>query len=176
MPTTDCATDIALPDLPSEHPEIDDARRALETSKPLKGLFFGFAVTVTIGLALASWYVGVRIVSADEITTTTSAAPAVATATPATPPAVSAETNSIAEAYWYTVPPAEFYLQAGTLGPKQDAAFIASLNAKGFRARMEAPGSGGARIVIGPFSTHTELELAQRKLEASGVLAVEAAH
>jgi hypothetical protein len=148
MSTTDYATGIELPDFEAD-PHIEDGRLALDgESKPLKGLYFAFAFVVTAGLALTSWYVGVRIVSAEEITAAASISAPAATG---------------------------FYLQAASLGPKQDPAFVKSLEALGFRALAQTRGVGAARIVIGPFSSHAALELAQRKLHASGVFAVEAA-
>ena len=79
MPTTDCATETSLPPSPTEDFQIDATEGAYEgTSKLLRGLFFGFAGTVTIGLALASWYLCVRIVAADQ-----AAPPSASTAAPA---------------------------------------------------------------------------------------------
>jgi cell division septation protein DedD len=174
MPTTDYASEIALPDSQAGEPSMERAQEASdEASKPLKGLFFGFAITVTIGLGLASWYVGVRIASPDEVASAAPSAAAPPAATITTPKSVAG--NSMADAYWYTVPPAQFYLQAGGLGPKRDAAFVRSLGSKGFHAQVQARDSDDARILIGPFTTHAELERAQRRLQASGVLAVETA-
>ena len=172
----DCATDMALPDSQGCVSEIEAELRASDAaSKSLKGLFFGFAASVTIGLALTSWYVGVRIVSADEV----APAPRVlAGATPAAPAPVAAPSaareDSMAEAYWYTVPPTELYLQVGGLGPRQDASFVRSLQAKGLHAQVQARHSYNTRILIGPFSSHTEMERVQHKLQSSGILAIEA--
>jgi len=179
MPTTDCAADIAPPDSPSEESQDGPTQQPSQgASRPLRGLLLGFAATVTVGLALASWYVGVRIVAADEV-----APPPAATAAPASPaplapppaavPPTEAE-DSMAEAFWYTVPPAVLYLQVAGLGPKQDSGFVRSLRSKGFSAQVDAR-DGNPRILIGPFSTHAGMEQAQRKLQSSGVLAVEAA-
>jgi SPOR domain len=175
MSTTDYATDIGLPDFETDL-RIEDARLVPEGgSKPLKGLYFGFAFVVTAGLALASWYVGVRIVSAEEVVVPAGTSPTSVSAPPVTPatsiaaPAVPAPLISIAEEK-----PVEFYLQAAGLGPRQDAAFVKSLKARGFHAQAQTPEVGDARIVIGPFSSHAALERAQRKLQGSGVLAVEA--
>jgi cell division septation protein DedD len=181
MPT-DCATDMALPDSQSCESPIEAELRASDgASKSLRGVFFGFAASVTIGLALASWYVGVRIVSADEVApaprvpvTAVQASPThPSTEAPPTPAAVE---NSIAEAYLYTAPPTELFLQVGGLGPKQDARFVRSLQAKGLPAQVQARVTDTSRILIGPFSSHTELERAQRKLQLSGILAIEAAN
>ena len=170
MPSTDCATE----DLPLE----TALRTSGGTSKPLKGLFFGFAATVTVGLALGTWYVGVRIVAADEVrpSSTSNTVPVSVTTAPpaAAPQAVTAD--SMAEAYWYNVPPAVFFLQVAGLGPKQDARFVRSLQGRGFHAQAQARDDGNSRILIGPFSTRAEMELAQRKLQGAGVLADETAH
>ena len=54
-------------------PELADpsadsaASRPRGASRLLNGLLIGFALTVTIALALASWYVGSRIRAADKV-------------------------------------------------------------------------------------------------------------
>jgi len=141
MTTTDFATDRVLPNSPIEDPLTESEQPASSVApRRVKGLLFGFA-SVTVGLVLGIWYVGVRIVSAEEI------APAI---------------NSSA-----------LYLQVAGLGPKQDEDSVRSLENKGFRAQVQERDVDHARILIGPFSTHAELEQAQRKLQLSGVLAVE---
>jgi hypothetical protein len=170
MPSTDCAT---------EDFQIETAMRPSGgTSKPLKGLFFGFAATVTVGLALASWYVGVRIVAADEIAPRTPANTpvSVATAPQAAVVPQAAAVNSMAQASWYSPPPAVIYLQVAGLGPKRDAGFVRTLLSRGFHAQVETRKDNNSRVLIGPFSTQAEMELAQRKLHGAGVLAVETAH
>jgi cell division septation protein DedD len=79
----------------------------------------------------------------------------------------------MAEAFWYTVPPANLYLQIAALEPKQDAGFVRSLQHKGFRAQVQQGNNGDACILVGPFSTRTEMEQGRQKLLAGGVLAVE---
>ncbi len=146
---------------------------------PHKGVFFGFAATVTIGLALASWYVGVRIVAADEVPSPATAATAPVNIPAPPPPAAaapSAAENSIAEAYWYSVPPADLYLQVAGLGPKQDADFADALRAKGFDAQVQMQDGAATRILIGPYSTRSQMELEQRKLQSQGILAVETSY
>jgi hypothetical protein len=113
MSTRDFATEIAPdaqgsdspgPDSLSDASQMVPARRASGgKSRSLKGLLFGFAGTVTIGLALASWYVGVRIVAANEIAPFGTPAPSRAPG----PSPVAA-------------PPADLYLQVAGLGPKRD--------------------------------------------------------
>jgi cell division protein FtsN len=172
MPATDWATEIAIPSSQDESPQSEDsqhesvARASNGPSKPLKGLLFGFAATVTVGLALASWYVGVRIVAADELgpSTTSPIQPVNVAPAPATvvPPPAAAKIS--------ITPPTSLYLQVAGLGPKQDAGFLRSLHTKGFRAQVQ---QDNAFILIGPFATHAEMEHAQRKLQSTGVLAVE---
>ncbi len=67
MSSMECATELPLADSEQGDSQIEIASPASGAkSKALKGLVFGFAVTVTAGLALASWYVSARIVSADK--------------------------------------------------------------------------------------------------------------
>jgi len=193
MSTRDCATEIA-PDAQSSDPpgpdsltnasQIEAERRASGgKSKSLKGLLFGFAATVTIGLALASWYVGVRIVAADEIAPSSTPAASSAAPTSAAEPSGAADPSAIAEdaltdAYWYMAPPADLYLQVAGLGPNRDEGFVKSLQAKGFPARIQTGIQTGddTHILIGPYSSRADLEEGRRQLQSAGVLAVEAAH
>ena len=171
MPATECAIDVALSNSQSEDQQDASPQRA---SRPLRGSLFGFAATVTVGLALASWYVGVRIVSADEVAPSNpTTAPVIATPVPAPAAApASATENSVGEAFWYTVPPTVLYLQVAGLGPKQDSIFVRSLQTKGFRAQVQTRDDDSG-ILIGPFSTRAAMEKAQRKLQSTGVLAIE---
>jgi cell division septation protein DedD len=173
MLTTDCATDVAPSDSQNYRSQMDAAEMASGgPSKPLKGLVFGFAAIVTIGLALASWYVGVRIVSADEGVPSGTAATPILTVPGSSPSAAPAPTAAPPAAAKH--PPApEIYLQVAGLGRKQDVRFVRSLEAKGFRARLQGREGQDARILIGPFASHAGLELAQRKLQSTGVLAIE---
>ncbi len=65
MSTSECAVDPGLADPQSDLLLSADqgVSQRQGASRLLKGLLIGFAASVTIGLALASWYVGVRIVS-----------------------------------------------------------------------------------------------------------------
>lgn len=175
MPTTDYATDTALPDVPCDDSHVDSLQPNDGASKPLRGLLFGFAATVTIGLALASWYVGLRIVADGQAgrSSIASRVPAAPTSVPV-PAAAPADTEeSMAEAFWYTLPPSDLFLKVAGLGPRQDSNFVRSLLATGFRARLQAGQKDNAWILIGPFSTRAEMEEAQRKLRSVGILAVE---
>jgi hypothetical protein len=163
MSTSQCAPESGLADQP-----VDVAQGvATGASKLLKGLLIGFAATVTIALALASWYLGVRIVAANE-------------AIPASSPAPASEVPAVAPAenFWDTIaPPAPaLYLEVAGLGAEKDASFVKKLEKKGYQARIEvAANQDDGRILIGPFSARNELEEAERKLRSAGVLATEAA-
>jgi cell division septation protein DedD len=184
MPATDWATEIAIPSSQDERsqnqssqkedsPHESVMRTSNGPSKPLKGLLFGFAATVTVGLALASWYVGVRIVAADELGSSTTPSPSQAVNVAPAPPLVVPPPAAAPEAKIFVAPPTSLYLQVAGLGPKQDAAFLKSLHAKGFRAQVQ---QDNAFILIGPFATQAEIEHAQRKLQSTGVLAVETSY
>ena len=164
MPTTDCATiptepQGGVPPAENLQPPLD------ESSKPLKSLLFGFAATVTVGLVLASWYLGVRIVAADEVSpSSTAVAPASPSPAAPTEPAPS-----------YAPPvKVELYLQVGSLGAKRDASFVKSLRRRGFRARVQTQDAGKIRVLIGPFASEAEMEQTQTKLQSAGILATEA--
>ena len=149
MSLTGCAPEHIAPTLQDE-PEQPRPERA---SRVLKTLLLGFAGTVSIALALAGWYVSGRIFASDEIPLR----PGVSAGLPA-------------------LPGAGLYLEAASIGA-QDTTLIQSLEANGYHARVEAgPNQGVARILIGPFTDRSELEKAQRKLGASGILAMESAH
>jgi cell division septation protein DedD len=184
MVTSDCATDTGLADS-----QIEAQRPPDGASKPLKGLFLGFAATVTLGLALAIWYVGVRIVAANEaVPSSTPIASSTTSGTPGNSPVpspaqsnvqktASAPTPAAVPPAVAAPPPPDFYLQVEALGPKQDVRFVKSLQAKGLRAKiLTGEKLDDARILIGPFSARAAMEKAQRKLQSAGVLAVEAAN
>jgi cell division septation protein DedD len=186
MSTSQCATDPELADTQAELAPT----ASQDASKPLNRVVFGFAATVTIGLALASWYVGVRIVDANEAapvsrTVNTTAPATVAAGLSAHAPAgrslqapagPSTPEDAMAEAYWYTVapPPPDLYLQVAGLGPRKDSSFVRTLEAKGYRASIHSMANQEeSRILIGPFAGRRALEKAERKLQSAGVLAVE---
>jgi len=162
MATMECASDLPLADSEQVDSQTQIAGPATEAkSKSPKGLIFGFAFTVTAGLALASWYVGARIVAADETAAAVVSAP------------VSAQ-SPLAQTEWSALPSVDLYLQVAALGARQDANFVRSLESRGFRAHIES-GKSEAHILIGPFDTPLQMEQAQRKLESAGILAIETA-
>ncbi len=167
MPTSDCVTGLASSDAPmEEYAAMEDAQMeptpgTLDgASKRLRALFFGFAATVTLGLALGSWYVGLRIVAVNQaVPTHASSAGRENSALVPVPPA----------------PPAGLYLELAGLGPAQDAGFVKLLEAQGLHARQSGD-QHNARVLIGPFLTHNEMEQVQRTLQSAGVLTSEASH
>jgi cell division septation protein DedD len=198
MSNSQCATEPELAD-PSlvQSASVQSVPEA--TPRLLKGLLIAFAGTVTIGLALASWYVGVRIVAANEAGPVSAAVnspvkvstiqpapglPAPPPAAPSAPATPSAQEDAMAKAFWYTVPPPppELYLQVAGLGQRQDASFVKELEARGYRARIVIQSARSAtnqeetRILIGPFVGRSSLEKAERRLRSAGVLAMEAPH
>jgi cell division septation protein DedD len=174
MSTSQCAAEPGLADRLSDQPVDLVQGVATDASKLLKGLLIGFAATVTIALALASWYVGVRIVAANEAIPASNPAPA------SQPPAIipAAQPDSKPANFWDTVAgsaPA-MYLEVASLGPEKDSSFVKRLQKRGYGARVEATANhGDGRVLIGPFSARSELEEAERKLRSAGVLATVAA-
>jgi cell division protein FtsN len=66
------------------------------------------------------------------------------------------------------------YLEVAGLGPLQGASFVKGLAAEGYRTRMRsATNQEDRRILIGPFEGRSALEKAERKLQSTGVLALE---
>jgi cell division septation protein DedD len=181
MSTSQFAADPGLAD-----PQPDLVPSPSEgASRHLKGVRIGFAATVTIGLALASWYVGVRIVDAHETVPVSRAVntPSAAPSTPLAAPskqlaAPSKEEVARAEAIRHTAPPPpDLYLQVAGLGLREDSIFVKGLEAKGYRAHIQGVANQeGSRILIGPFVGRRSLDAAARKLQSAGVLAIETAH
>lgn len=152
MSTSQCVPD---PGLAESAPE--GASDPAGASRLLKGLLIGFAISVTVGLALTSWYVGTRIVSSNAVTVVVA---------PPKPPAPVVQP-----------PPVALYLQVAGLGPRRDLTFVQRLDAQGYQARVErAAAQDETRILIGPFAERSSLEEAERKLQSQGVLAMEAVH
>ncbi len=171
MSTSQCAAEPGLADQQVDLPE----GVATGASKLLKGLLIGFAATTTIALALASWYVGVRIVAANQATPASSPAPI------QHPQAVipAAQPDSAPANFWDVVagPIPALYLEVASLGAEKDSSFLKRLEKKGYGARIEAAANQeDGHILIGPFSARSELEEAERKLRSAGVLATETVH
>jgi cell division septation protein DedD len=166
MSTTGCATPTAPPDSQNEAIE----RPSNRASKRLKALLTGFAGTVTIGLGLAVWYVDLRIVATPPKTSTSTLAPAAPKTASAPLPAMPVPAPVPAP----QAGEADLYLQVGGLGRHETAWYLKSLRANGFQAEAQSDGETDAtKIMIGPFSSHAELEKARRELKSVGMLALE---
>ena len=172
MSSVECATDAgqAFNEVSAPRPNSDPAAK-LRTR-----VFFGFGSAIALGFSLSGWYVGGRILVADQ--TPTTAASAVA---PATSPVVSPQ-EPVQQA---TLPPApvpqvetpptpQVFLEVAGLGAKPDALFVKKLHARGLPALIDSGTDHDARrILIGPLPDRDAVEKAQGKLQALGVLALE---
>jgi len=176
MSSVECATEPG--------PAFNEAPVARSDSDPAAKLrtrvFFGFGSAMALGLSLAGWYVGGRILAAEQT-------PAVSTSTPVT--VSSAVSVPAPEPVQKTSPPPEpvpqvqappapqLFLEVAGLGVKQDALFMKKLRARGLPALIDSGTDHQARrILIGPFADRQAVDKAQRKLQAFGVLALERAY
>jgi cell division protein FtsN len=109
-------------------------------------LFFGFAVTVTLGLALGSWYVGLRIVAANQV---------------APPTGIYLQVAGLGPEQ------GEGFMKALQ---------AQGWNARIQPQQVQSGDEGNARVLIGPFATQAEMEQARRRLQSAGVLTNETAY
>jgi len=153
--------------------------------------------TMALGLSLAGWYVGGRILAAEQSSPVALAsAPVASPSRPSAVPLITPKESSAPvsnptlvqpvqaldvqpEVVEHPVgPPApQVFLEVAGLGAKQDALYVKKLRAKGFSARVDAGSTNedARRILIGPFADRPAVEKAQRKLQAQGILALERA-
>jgi cell division septation protein DedD len=162
-------------------------------------IYMSFAGTMALGLSLAGWYVGGRILAAEQSSSVTIPIPAVISPSQPSSPQVAAPKESSVPISIPTLvqpvqavdvhpeaaenpvaPPApQVFLEVAGLGAKQDALYVKKLRAKGFSARIDV-GSNDVdsnedvpRILIGPFADRQAVEKAERKLQSQGILALE---
>ncbi len=148
--------------------DLEELHKALPT-RNTRGVYVGFASMVTIGLALAGWYVGERILAAQAAAIPTPAQPAI---TAALQPFVAPEPAAPDPDLSPSLP--EYYLQVPALGTPHDAKFLKQLQARGFPAQLETAAADQPAIIqIGPFPDERTLRRARSKLAASGILAEE---
>lgn len=156
--------------------EIDGFQNAPQPPRKTRGVYIGFATMVTIGLALAGWYVGERILVAPAPHTGPEPlASAKAYPTPAAAPTGASSTPLTAQAPQpVLLPLTEYYLQVTALGTSQDLKFLKQLQSRGLKARLETtPVDPTGSILIGPYADETALRHARARLAASGILANE---
>jgi cell division septation protein DedD len=141
-----------------------------------KRVFIGFAATITIGLAVAGWYVGGRIFAAEKVHAAAIVQP-VSSAPAPTPvvakPVESAPIPSTAGTpAWNTVDPqfGDLYLQLATMGPNSTNDYLKTLDAKGIHPRIApGPSENLHRLLLGPYADKAALEKEQQELEAAGI-------
>jgi cell division septation protein DedD len=147
-----------------------------------KRVFIGFAATITIGLAVAGWYVGGRIFAAEKVhaaaivkPVSTSPAPPAA---PAPAPVVAKPVEAVEAEVpveaptWNTVDPqpGDLYLQLATMGPNSTNEYLKELDAKGIHPRIApGPSENLHRLILGPYPDKAALEKEQQELETTGV-------
>ncbi len=158
--------------------EIDGLQDEPLPPRRTRGVYVGFATLVTIGLALAGWYVGERILVAQAPHTGPEPlATATAYPTPApVPPPTGASTAPLSPQVQPVLLPlmAEYYLQVTALGTPQDLKFLNQLQSRGLKAHLETtPTDQTGLILIGPYDGETALRRARARLTASGILANE---
>lgn len=145
--------------------------------KQAKRVFIGIAATITVGLALAGWYLGGRIFAAEKVHAAAKIQPAQVATAPIISKSVEAtpvvEPVTVAPASaWDTVEPksGELYLQLATMGPNSTNEYLKSLDTKGIHPRIApGPSENLHRLVIGPYPDKAALEKEQQELEAAGI-------
>ena len=158
--------------------EIDGFQDEPLAPRRTRGVYVGFASLVTIGLALAGWYVGERILVAQAPHTGPKPL-ATANAYPTPAPALSStgafSTPWSAQAQPVLLPlRAEYYLQVTALGTPEDLKFLTQLQNRGFNAHLETtPTDQTGLILIGPYDGGPALRSARARLAATGILANE---
>lgn len=151
------------------------------TQNKAKRVSIGFAATVTVGLALAGWYVGGRIFAAEKAHPVAIAKPVAAAAQPIVaaevvpaPAAAQVENAKPVEAApaWNKIDPqsGQLYLQLATMGPNSTNDYLRVLDRKGIHPKV-APGPSESlhRLLIGPYPDRAALEKEQQELEAAGI-------
>jgi cell division septation protein DedD len=145
-----------------------------------KRVFIGFAATVTIGLAVAGWYVGGRIFAAEKVhaaaivqTISSAPVPEISKPEPSAPaigePVAAVPVEAPA---WNTVDPqsGDLYLQLATMGPNSTNDYLKTLDAKGIHPRIApGPSENLHRLLIGPYPDKAALEKEQQELESAGI-------
>jgi len=143
-----------------------------------KRVFLGFAATITIGLAVAGWYVGGRIFAAEKVHAAAIVQPVSSAAAPVVEkPVESVPTPSTAETPgWNTVEPqsGDLYLQLATMGPNSTNDYLKTLDAKGIHPRIApGPSENLHRLLLGPYPDKAALEKEQQELESAGIQFIE---
>jgi cell division septation protein DedD len=141
-----------------------------------KRVFIGFAATITIGLAVAGWYLGGRIFAAEKVHAAAIVQPVSSAPAPAPviakPVEVTEAAAPIETPAWNTVDPqpGDLYLQLATMGPNSTTEYLKELDAKGIHPRIApGPSENLHRLLIGPYPDKAALEKTQQELESAGI-------
>ncbi len=159
-----------LPDIaPFEGPPVPERKT--------RGVYVGFATLVTVGLALAGWYVGQRILVAQAPNPATepfAAAPVAPMPAAVLRPIVTPQITPPAVTAQPLLPLTEYYLQVTALGTAQDLKFLKQLQGRGFKAHLETtPTDQTGLILIGPYADQPAVRRVGARLADSGILASE---
>ena len=143
-------------------------------------VYFGFGTAVALGLSLAGWYVGGRILAAEPTPSEPSSSTSVVSTVPPVPviqPVQAATLPPQPVAPVEAAPAPQLFLEVAGLGARQDALFVKKLHARGLAALIDSGSvNEPRRILVGPFSDQASLQAAQRKLQTFGVLALQRAY
>lgn len=169
MATAECANEAGYAGI-----EDGIARRDSDPAAKLRNrVFLGFGSAMALGLSLAGWYVGVRILAAEQTTAETAAATSAAPVQAGSVP-MPVQQAAPPMAEMAPQPAPRIFLEVAGLSARQDARFVRQLEAQGFTARADVDTESNVRrILIGPFGDEQSLEAAQKKLQVRGILALE---
>jgi cell division septation protein DedD len=158
-------------------PDIAPFEGSPVPERKTRGVYVGFATLVTIGLALAGWYVGQRILVAQapyNPTKSFASAPVDPMPAAALPAITAPPTAPSVDTAQPLLPLTEYYLQTTALGTAQDLKFLKQLQGRGFKAHLETtPTDQTGLILIGPYTDQPAVRRALARLADSGILASE---
>lgn len=167
MSSVECANETGYPCLESELGELPGTSSD-PGAKLRSRVFVGFGSSMALGLLLAGWYVGQRILVVEQTAPASTAIAAVQQA----PAVVLPPAQPIKASAPPRVP--QTFLEVAGLSAKQDARFVRKLEARGLSALIDVdPQANTRRILIGPFTNREAVEAAQDKLDTLGILALE---
>lgn len=138
-----------------------------------KRILIGFGATTLIGLALAGWYVGGRILAIEKVHAAAASKPIIAVPVSASssvdPKPVEAPPASDA----VNPQPGEIYLQLAAMGPRTAKDYLKTLGSQGIHPRIApSPATNVYRILIGPYPDKAALEKERHLLQSSGIEAI----
>ena len=145
------------------------SRDVAPSQERAKRILIGFGITTLLGLTMAGWYVGGRILAIQKVhaapkpkTVVATPAPSPLTAVPVPAPPVEESKHA-----------GQRYLQLAALGPHSTKDYLKMLNSRGMHP-IVAPGPEANlfRILIGPYPDKSALEKEQQALQTAGIEAL----